>query len=149
MTAVLFCCSSMRAQETVQMTYPQAEWSKAGDILMHTPGQELFYGVIHPAAGLFEDYFDVDVAAEEHQHYMEMLEQNGIRVHTVYNILEEIGIDSLQQGLHTVETRPAFCGLYQGPRLSDYPHRRGRRAALCQQLPDHRPAPYHGRRRTE
>ena len=103
MTAVLFCCSSMRAQETVQMAYPQAEWSKAGDILMHTPGQELFYGVIHPAAGLFEDYFDVDVAAEEHQHYMEMLEQNGIRVHTVYNILEEIGIDSLA-------ARTTHCG---------------------------------------
>ena len=27
---------------------------------------ELFNGVIHPAAGLFEDYFDVDKAAEEH-----------------------------------------------------------------------------------
>ena len=35
-------------------------------ILMHTPGQELFNGVIHPLAGLFEDYFDVDKAAEEH-----------------------------------------------------------------------------------
>ena len=34
--------------KNVEMTYPQAEWSKAGDILMHTPGQELFCGVIHP-----------------------------------------------------------------------------------------------------
>jgi len=24
--------------------YPQAEWSEAGDILMHTPGAELFNG---------------------------------------------------------------------------------------------------------
>ena len=24
------------------MVYPQAEWSRAGDILMHTPGHELF-----------------------------------------------------------------------------------------------------------
>jgi len=56
------------------MVYPQAEWLKAGDILMHTPGQELFNGVIHPSAGLFEDYFDVDKAAKEHQGYIAMLE---------------------------------------------------------------------------
>ena len=57
---------------------------------------ELFNGVIHPAAGLFEDYFDVDKAAEEHRGYVSMLEQNGIRVHTVTDILQEVGIDSLR-----------------------------------------------------
>ena len=77
--------------------YPQAEWSVAGEILMHTPGQELFNGVIHPSAGLFEDYFSVDKAAEEHQNYIKMLEANGIRVHTVADILHEVGIDSLRQ----------------------------------------------------
>jgi arginine deiminase len=56
----------LQAQETVEMVYPQAEWSKVGDILMHTPGQELFNGVIHPSAGLFEDYFDVEKAADVH-----------------------------------------------------------------------------------
>ena len=60
---LIFCGLTIQAQETGKMVYPQAEWSKAGDILMHTPGQELFNGVIHPAAGLFEDYFDVDKAA--------------------------------------------------------------------------------------
>ena len=90
------CCMGAQAQETAEMVYPQAEWSKAGDILMHTPGQELFNGVIHPLAGLFEDYFDVDKAAEEHQGYMSMLEANGIRVHTVLGILNEVGIDSLR-----------------------------------------------------
>ena len=49
-----------QAQTTTEMVYPQAEWSTAGDILMHTPGQELFCGVIHPNAGLFDNYFDVD-----------------------------------------------------------------------------------------
>ena len=85
-----------QAQETIEMVYPQAEWSKAGDILMHTPGQELFNGVIHPSAGLFEDYFDVDKAAEEHRGYIRMLEANGIRVHTVLEILNEVGLDSLR-----------------------------------------------------
>jgi arginine deiminase len=83
------------AQEAVY-DYPQAEWSMAGDILMHTPGQELFNGVIHPSAGLFEHYFDVDLAAAEHRNYIHLLEQNGIRVHTVSGILNEVGIDSLR-----------------------------------------------------
>lgn len=90
------CCMGMRAQEATEMVYPQAEWLKAGAILMHTPGQELFNGVIHPSAGLFEDYFDVDKAAEEHRGYINMLEKNGIRVHTVLGILNEVGIDSLR-----------------------------------------------------
>ena len=90
------CCMGLQAQEIKEMGYPQAEWSKAGDILMHTPGQELFNGVIHPSAGLFEDYFDVDKAAEEHRGYISLLEANGIRVHTVLDILNEVGIDSLR-----------------------------------------------------
>ena len=96
--SVLAVCATLavQAQETEEMVYPQAEWSKAGDILMHTPGQELFNGVIHPSAGLFEDYFDVDQAAEEHRGYISMLKANGIRVHTVLDILNEVGIDSLR-----------------------------------------------------
>jgi len=88
--------ASFASTNAQTMVYPQAEWSAAGDILMHTPGQELFNGVIHPSAGLFEDYFDVDKAAEEHRGYISMLEQNGIRVHTVQEILGEVGIDSLR-----------------------------------------------------
>ena len=95
-TLLAFCTIGAQAQVTEKMVYPHAEWSKAGDILMHTPGQELFNGVIHPSAGLFEDYFDVDKAAEEHQGYIRMLEANGIRVHTVTGILNEVGIDSLR-----------------------------------------------------
>ena len=55
---IAFGSATAQAQEKEKMVYPQAEWSKAGDILMHTPGQELFNGVIHPSAGLFEDYFE-------------------------------------------------------------------------------------------
>ena len=95
-TMLVVCCMGVQAQETKEMVYPQAEWSKAGDILMHTPEQELFNGVIHPSAGLFEDYFDVDQAAEEHRGYMSMLEANGIRVHTVIGILNEVDIDRLR-----------------------------------------------------
>ena len=86
-----------QAQETTEMVYPQAEWLKAGVILMHTPGQELFNGVIHPSAGLFENYFDVDQAGEEHKEYINMLENNGIKVHTVSEILNKIDIDNLRE----------------------------------------------------
>ena len=95
-TMLVMCSMGLQAQEMAEMVYPQAEWSKAGDILMYTPGQELFNGVIHPLAGLFEDYFDVDKAAEEHKGYISMLEKNSIHVHTVLGILNEVDIDSLR-----------------------------------------------------
>ena len=86
----------MAPAQTVQPAYPQAEWAPATAILMHTPGQELFNGVIHPSAGLFEDYFDVDSAAAEHRHYIHMLRKQGIQVYTVTDILQQVGIDSLR-----------------------------------------------------
>lgn len=79
------------------LEYPKAEWMQAGIILMHTPGQELFYGVIHPSAGLFENYFDVDKAAEEHKYYMQVLRDNGAEVYTVYDILSQMPREDLQK----------------------------------------------------
>ncbi len=76
--------------------HPYAEWDRAKTILMHTPGEELFNGVIHPSAGLFEHYFDVQAAAEEHRGYIRMLEKNGIKVYNIPDILGKIGIDTLR-----------------------------------------------------
>ena len=58
---------------------PCSEWDCAKEILMHTPGEELFDGVIHPYAGLFEYYFDVDKAALEHKGYIKALERMELR----------------------------------------------------------------------
>ncbi|MBP5476966.1 MAG: hypothetical protein J6Y00_04695 [Paludibacteraceae bacterium] len=93
---MLAACTPATRQDVCTMDYPRAEWDRAGVILMHTPGQELFDGVIHPSAGLFENYFDVDKAAEEHRGYIRMLEANGIRVHTVTDILNEVPADTLR-----------------------------------------------------
>lgn len=82
--------------EVIEWGYPVAEWAKAGSVLMHTPGDELFEGVIHPTAGLFEHYFDVDKAAQEHQNYIKMLQNNGIEVFTVMDILNEVKIEKLR-----------------------------------------------------
>ena len=60
-----------------------AEWYQAKHILMHTPGDELFLGVVHPAAALFERPFAVDKAAAEHREYISTLEHRGVKVTTV------------------------------------------------------------------
>jgi len=86
-----------KAPQTRQDTYPSAEWSKATAILMHTPGEELFYGSIHPLAGLFEYYFDVELAAQEHQNYITMLRKQDIQVYEVSHILHQLPIDTLRQ----------------------------------------------------
>ena len=82
------------AQE--KSSFPHSEWDCAKEILMHTPGEELFDGVIHPYAGLFEYYFDVDKAAEEHRGYIKALEKNGIKVHTIEGLLEQTPIEKLR-----------------------------------------------------
>lgn len=86
------CCTKQKSE----MSYPKAEWDVAGEILVHTPGVELFNGVIHPSAGLFEHYFDVDQAAAEHREYIRLLEKNGICVHNVTDVLMATGIDTLR-----------------------------------------------------
>ena len=95
------------------MDYPLAEWDKAGEILMHTPWEELFDGVAHPAAGLFEGYFDVDEAAREHRNYAHLLEKNGIHVHFVTDILIETGIDTLRM-LAAKGLQYDICDIYGG-----------------------------------
>lgn len=94
--AAIICSHQQLRAENKSHKFPKAEWDNAKMILMHTPGQELFDGVIHPAAGLFEDYFDAEKAAEEHQGYINMLRNNGIKVLTTADILQEVGIDSLR-----------------------------------------------------
>ncbi|EIC23076.1 arginine deiminase family protein [Thiorhodovibrio frisius] len=64
-----------------------AEWLPAKTILMHTPGQELFLGIIHPDAALYEKPFSINGAANEHQEYIRLLEKNGAVVFTVRDAL--------------------------------------------------------------
>lgn len=76
---------------------PMAEWQNACKMLMFTPGEELFDGLIHPVAGLFEEYFDADAAAMEHRNYMRMLEANGIKVTNLRDVLREMDLDTLRE----------------------------------------------------
>ena len=93
---LFFLAFSFVASAQDDAEYPRSEWDYAKAILMHTPGEELFDGVIHPYAGLFEYYFDVDKAADEHKGYIEALEKNGIKVYTVKELLEQAPIEKLR-----------------------------------------------------
>ena len=95
-------CNDSRQDGMKQEGFPKAEWQPAKEVLMHTPGEEIFDGVIHSAAGLFERYFDIDKAAAEHKHYIEVLSDLGLRVHTVGGILNEVDIESLRSLAETV-----------------------------------------------
>ena len=88
--------ASFAQTQTLAPNYPKSEWQVADLILMHTPGEELFNGILHPSAGLFEDYFSVENAAEEHRNYIHMLQTNGITVRTVKEVLEDAPLDSLR-----------------------------------------------------
>ena len=95
-TVILFFLTTISAFAQRNATYPRSEWDYARSILMHTPGEELFDGVIHPYAGLFEYYFDVDAAAQEHKGYIEALEKYGIQVYTVRELLNQVPIEKLR-----------------------------------------------------
>ena len=73
-----------------------AECNRANIIIMHTPGNELFNGVIHPEAGLFQDYFDVNQATAEHQAYIDLLRHCNCQVYTLRDILLSMNTDSLR-----------------------------------------------------
>lgn len=83
--------------KNIKGTSPVAEYHPAQLILMHQPGDELFDGVIHPAAALYEHYFDVDAASAEHQGYQDMLRKNGITVLTVREVLLSADVEVLRQ----------------------------------------------------
>jgi len=97
LSLLLIVVYPVNAQKPItRFRYPHAEWDTAKVILMHTPGIELFDGVIHPTAGLFEHYFDVEKAAQEHHAYMQQLQAQGIQVITVEEILQDMPLDSLR-----------------------------------------------------
>ena len=71
-----------------------AEWHQAKTILMHTPGNEIFLGVIHPSAALFEKPFSLKKATGQHRKYIQDLEKQGVKVHTVVGTLLEGTVDA-------------------------------------------------------
>ena len=49
----------------------KAEWEYPKKILMHTPGDEVFMGVLHPEAALYEKPFSLKIADSQHLKYID------------------------------------------------------------------------------
>ncbi|WP_010177543.1 arginine deiminase family protein [Aquimarina agarilytica] len=74
----------------------QAEFNRAQAVIMHEPSSELYYGVLHPHAALFDSYFNAAKAAKEHKQFQQLLKNRGIEVFTVKeallkNVVDELG----------------------------------------------------------
>ena len=67
-------------QQQLEQVGCQSEWQPAKVALVHTPGEELFYGVIHPEAALFERAFSASAARREHLDYVEDLKRRSVDV---------------------------------------------------------------------
>jgi len=71
-----------------------AEWGRPRKILMHTPGDEVLMGVLHPRAALYENAFDLKTAQTEHVQYIERLRGQGAEVYRVVDVLMKGTIDA-------------------------------------------------------
>ena len=71
----------------------KAEYHKAKTIIMHEPGDELFFGALHVDAALFEKPFDRYKLIDEHRNYVKTLRENGIEVILLKDILLKDVID--------------------------------------------------------
>ena len=118
-TIEMLSSKGYRQCSTGHSGFPRDEWSHVREVLMHTPGEEVFDGVIHSEAGLFEQYFDVDKAAVEHKHYIEVLAGMGIRVHTVDGILNELEPDILRHMAGRVLTYDISCDPGEDPAATE------------------------------
>ena len=79
----------MKSNGVTGYGFPKAEWETARLVLMHTPGEEVYCGAMHPAAALYEHYMDARAAAREHRGYVEWLRgETDAEVMTVREILE-------------------------------------------------------------
>lgn len=72
----------------------ESEWAMPVEILMHTPGAEVFHGLLHANAALYEDTFDSEEAKKEHLNYIRLLQARGIRVIQVVDVLLQGTIDN-------------------------------------------------------
>jgi arginine deiminase len=92
----------------------RAEWLTAKDVVVHAPGEEVFLGVVHPDAALFEQPFSLQGARQEHERFVCLLKKNGARVLRLVDILMSGAVDA---GDHTIEGPPlralqAFAGRF-------------------------------------
>lgn len=84
-------CQTPVSQEMLDKGYGQvgsaAEWQQAKTVVVHTPGDEIFFGLAHPAAALYERPFSLEGARREHQAFICLMKERGVQVLRLTDIL--------------------------------------------------------------
>ncbi len=82
------CQSAVSSQMlTPGMVGSSAEWLDAKTVVVHTPGDEIFFGLAHPAAALFERPFSMEGARSEHSSFICQMANSGVKVFRLVDIL--------------------------------------------------------------
>ncbi len=85
--------AAMLRTDTVKIG-SQAEWLPARTVVVHTPGDEVFLGLAHPAAALFERPFSLDGARREHRSFICLMAKNNVQVMLLGDILMAGTVDA-------------------------------------------------------
>ena len=84
-------CQAPVTAELLTAGYGQAgsaaEWQQARTVVVHTPGDEIFLGLAHPAAALYERPFSLEGARREHQAFICLMKERGVQVLRLTDIL--------------------------------------------------------------
>ena len=56
-------------------------------VLMHEPGYEVLFGLLHPAAALFKESFSRERAIKEHRTFRQMLSSLGLQTYLIEDLL--------------------------------------------------------------
>jgi len=69
--------------------YVKREWDRLGKVMIHRPGIEMFYGLLHPKSFLYERAFSMDEALYEHEVLEHALEREGVMVYRVKKVITQ------------------------------------------------------------
>lgn len=85
----------MKSKKIKTIAKSNAEYHPAKTIILHTPGDELFYGCLHGIAALYEKTpFDRHCLIQEHQSYVKLLKRLKIKVLLLKDILLDGTVDA-------------------------------------------------------
>jgi arginine deiminase len=81
---------ALAAVEILMKTRVRAEWHKLNRVMIHTPGYEMFFGLLEPTSFLYERSFSFERALEEHHSIQDTLTKEfGVKVHVLKSIVVE------------------------------------------------------------
>lgn len=93
----------------------RAEWDRLREVVIHTPGIEMFFGILSPFSFLYEREFSITRAIKEHRTLERKLSENGVNVKR----LKETVLNLIRKEKTLLERIREFAGYvvkFRGPR---------------------------------